>query len=126
VHSLSECFVFARRAVADALSADVPRLAPASEHELQALRELPTPPIAERSTRDALWHDAGVVRTREGLSRLLEDPHPVARMIASGALARTESRGAHLRADHPERDPSFDYRHALVSGEDAVSWQSWA
>jgi L-aspartate oxidase len=125
-NSLSECFVFARRAVADALSASVPPPAPASEHELQALRKLPAPPIAERSTRDALWRDAGVVRTREGLSRLLEDPHPVARLIASCALARTESRGAHLRADHPERDTAFDYRHVLVSGGDAISWQSWA
>ncbi|MGP0102617.1 MAG: hypothetical protein ACLPUT_13495 [Solirubrobacteraceae bacterium] len=41
------------------------------------------------------------------------------------ALARTESRGAHLRADHPERDPAFDFRHALVTGEDAISWETW-
>jgi L-aspartate oxidase len=125
-NSLSECFVFARRAVADALSAEMSQLAPASEPELQALRALPAPPIAERSTRSALWRDAGVVRSREGLSRLLEDPHPLARLIAAGGLARTESRGAHLRADHPKRDPSFDYHHVLVSGEDAACWQSWA
>ena len=54
------------------------------------------------------------MRTPEGLARLLEDPHPLARMIAACALARTESRGAHLRADHPQRDPALDFRHAIV------------
>lgn len=125
-NSLSECFVFARRAVADALSRPKETLAPAGEQELEALRELPAPPVAERSTRAALWRDAGIVRTPMGLSRLLEDPHPLARLIARCALARTESRGAHLRADHPERDPAFDYRHAVITGEDDICWQTWS
>jgi L-aspartate oxidase len=117
--------VFARRAVLDALSREANALPAASERELRRLRELPAPAIAEPSTRAALWNDAGVVRTPEGLARLLEDPHPLARMIAACALARTESRGAHLRADHPERDPALDFRHALVDGEDAISWETW-
>jgi L-aspartate oxidase len=125
-NSLSECFVFAARAVEDALSGTTPELTPPSERELQALRELPAPPIADASTRAALWRDAGVVRSNEGLSRLLQDPHPLARLIAGCALARTESRGAHLRADYPERDPSFDYRHVLRGGEDSISWQTWS
>jgi L-aspartate oxidase len=83
-------------------------------------------PVAEASTRAALWRDAGVVRTHEGLTRLREDPHPLARLIAHCALTRTESRGAHLRADYPERDPALDFHHVLVSGGDAVAWQSWA
>ncbi len=124
-NSLSECFVFARRAVADALSRPAQALPAASERELARLREIPAPAIAERATREALWRDAGVVRTPEGLSGLLTDPHPLARMIARCALARTESRGAHLRADHPERDPAFDFRHVLVTGEDAISWETW-
>jgi L-aspartate oxidase len=124
-NSLSECFVFAARAVTDALSASSPTLAPASEHQLRALRELPALPVAEASTRAALWRDAGVVRTSEGLTRLLQDPHPLARLIAGCALARTESRGAHLRADHPERDPGMDYRHVLVTSEDPCGWQTW-
>jgi aspartate oxidase len=75
--------------------------------------------------RAALWRDAGVVRTAEGLERLLANPHPLARLIAMCALARTESRGAHLRADHPERDPALDFRHAVVANEDTISWQTW-
>ena len=124
-NSLSECFVFARRAVADALSGPALELAPASTRELQALRKLPAPSVADRATRDALWHDAGVVRSAEGLSRLVEHPHPLARLIARCALARTESRGAHLRSDHPEPDPSFDHRHAVITRQDSLSWQTW-
>jgi L-aspartate oxidase len=123
-NSLSECFVFARRAVADALSRRA-EPATASEHELETLRQLPAPASADASTRAALWRDAGVVRTPEGLDRLLANPHPLARLIAGCALARTESRGAHLRADHPERDPALDLHHAVVANEDPISWQIW-
>jgi L-aspartate oxidase len=125
-NSLSECFVFARRAIADALSRPADEPVTPSERELEALRELPAAPVADSSTRAALWRDAGIVRTPEGLSRLLEDPHPLARLIARCALARTESRGAHLRADRPERDPAFDSRHVLVTDENSISWQTWA
>jgi L-aspartate oxidase len=117
------------RRLADALSQPAQRHSPPGERELQALRELPAPPLADPATRAALWRDAGVVRTPEALNRLLESPHPLARLIARCALARTESRGAHLRADHPERDPAFDLRHAVLTGEDAtdsIDWQTWA
>jgi L-aspartate oxidase len=124
-NSLSECFVFARRAVLDALGDDTAAPEPGREAQLQALRELPGPPAADPETRAALWRDAGVVRSAEGLSRLLHSPHPLARLIAACALARTESRGAHLRADFPERDPALDYRHAVVGERDAIAWQRW-
>jgi L-aspartate oxidase len=124
-NSLSECFVFARRAVLHALGcARAPRPGP-SAAESAALAGHPSPPAAERSTREALWRDAGIVRTAEGLARLLEDPHPLARLIARCALARTETRGAHLRADHPSRDPALDHRHAVLAGEDGPDWQTW-
>jgi L-aspartate oxidase len=125
-NSLSECFVFARRAIADVLSVPAPVLAQPGGSELEALRALPAPPAATPSTRSALWRDAGIVRSREGLTRLLEDPHPLARLIARCALARTESRGAHRRSDHPVRDPSFDHRHAVLGGGEALSWQHWS
>jgi L-aspartate oxidase len=124
-NSLSECFVFARRAVADALSQPADAVATPSERELEKLRRLPAPASADASTRAALWRDAGVVRAPEGLTRLLANPHPLARLIAGCALARTESRGAHLRADHPERDASLDFHHAIVANEDPISWQIW-
>jgi L-aspartate oxidase len=55
----------------------------------------------------------------------LDDPHPLARLIARSALQRTESRGAHQRVDHPYRDPSLDHRHAVLAGDGALSWQTW-
>ena len=125
-NSLSECFVFARRAVLHALSEPAPTSAPqARPGELEALRELSSPPGATTETRDALWQDAGIVRSAEGLRRLLDDPHPLARLLARCALERTESRGAHQREDHPERDPAFDHRHVVVSGNAEISWQTW-
>src|ERR1700677_2968916 len=123
-NSLSECFVFARRAVASALSEAAPPMLE-QERETQRLRALPAPVQADASTRAALWRDAGIVRTEAGLSRLLEDPHPLARLIARCALARTESRGAHQRTDHPERDATLDHRHVLVSGEHHIRWETW-
>ena len=122
-NSLSECFVFARRAVSAALSEPAP--APPTPGEIGGLLDAPPLPTTEPATRGALWRDAGIERTGEGLRRLLEDPHPLARLIARCALAREESRGAQLRLDHPERDPALDHRHAVVSGEDEVSWETW-
>jgi L-aspartate oxidase len=46
-------------------------------------------------------------------------------LIALCALAREESRGAHLRLDRPTRDPALDHRHAVVAGEDQVLWEAW-
>jgi L-aspartate oxidase len=125
-NSLSECFVFARRAVADALSesAPAPLPSPALAAQLETLRATSSLPLADASTRAALWRDAGIVRSGAGLNRLLADPHPLARLIARCALEREESRGAHRREDHPARDPSLDHRHVVISG-DEISWQTW-
>ena len=45
----------------------------------------------------------------------------VAQTLAEGALARTESRGAHQRLDHPERNDEKFLQHTLAhySGKDA-------
>jgi len=127
-NSLSECFVFARRAVAHALGAEASRLPAASAREIEALRALPPPSAAGAGTRAALWQHAGVVRDEQGLRTLLEDPHPLARLIARCALARRESRGAHLRLEHPRRDPALDHRHAVLSGTErgTLAWQRWS
>jgi L-aspartate oxidase len=125
-NSLSECFVFARRAVAHALAAPAHALPAIDAAETQRLHALPAPVVADRADREALWQDAGIVRSPDGLARLLNAPHPLTRLIAHCALARTESRGAHLRADHPQRDPSLDHRHVVVTGENDIAWQTWA
>ncbi|MEZ5410861.1 MAG: FAD-binding protein [Acidimicrobiales bacterium] len=77
-------------------------------------------PVLER-VRAALWDGAGVVRHRAGMEAALDtlsgldgaaaDPRArsalvVARLVLSAGLARTESRGAHFRSDHPAPDPA--------------------
>jgi L-aspartate oxidase len=125
-NSLSECFVFARRAILNTLSESHSPSPPAAPAELEALQTLSSPSPATPETRDALWRDAGIVRSAEGLQRLLDDPHPLARLLARSALERTESRGAHQRLDHPKRDPALDQRHFVLAGDGSSSWERWA
>src|SRR5271165_491087 len=124
-NSLSECFVFARRAVEHALGHEGTVPATPTAAERQALAALPAPPLAERGTREALWRDAGILREEPGMERLLDDPHPLARMIARCGLAREESRGAHRRSDFPDRDAGLDHHHAVLAGSDPPVWQTW-
>jgi L-aspartate oxidase len=124
-NSLSECFVFARRAIAHALSEPQGSARDPSQRELAALLDASPPPAADRVTREALWQDAGVERTAEQLERLSAHAHPLVRMVARCALERTESRGAHQRRDHPDADPSLDHRHVVVDRDGAGSWQAW-
>jgi L-aspartate oxidase len=126
-NSLSECFVFARRAVRHALcepGRPTPATASASGRELERLRVVPSPARADRATREALWRDAGIERTAEGLTRLLSAPHPLIALIARCAIARAESRGAHQRRDFPLQDPGLDRRHVVVTADGATEWQT--
>ena len=119
-NSLAECFVFGHRAACAALDEPPP---PAEEPPPPEPGPSPIPSI---ETRQALWRLAGLEREASGLERLLEDPFPLARLIASSALAREESRGAHQRSDRPETDPSLDRRHLLVgAGNGRPEWELW-
>ena len=53
-----------------------------------------------------------------GSTRLLDDPHPLARLVARCALQREETRGAHVRSDFPATDPALDLHHVVVRGDD--------
>ena len=100
---------------------------------------LDEPAPAERSRRPrpaevgaAVARDAqGVWRARRPRARrrdasppLLDDPHPLARLVAASALAREESRGAHPRTDFPRRDPDLDGRHTVTRhGEETAAFR---
>jgi len=113
-NSLSECFVFARRAALSAL--DGSRGEPAGARSAPPGVEVtPVLPAVTRSTQEALWEHAGIERCGDGLRALLEDPHP---LIARSALERKESRGTHTRTDCPQLDPQLDGRHLVVDRHD--------
>ncbi|MCL2768584.1 MAG: FAD-dependent oxidoreductase [Solirubrobacterales bacterium] len=125
-NSLSECFVFGRRAALSALDEpahEAGRAAPGRP-------ELTPPlPAVEPSTRGALWRHAGIERSATGLRELLEDPHPLARLIARCALMREESRGVHHRTEFPAPDPALDRHHLVVAPPErgaAIAWEEWA
>jgi L-aspartate oxidase len=125
-NSLSECFVFAARAVADALHGAGGPPPAVDSARAETLRALPAPPHAGRHIREALWREAGIVRTAQGLERLLVLEYPLAGLIARCALERRESRGAHLRADYPERDPALEGRHVVLDAGGELGWQTWS
>ena len=78
----------------------------------------------DRTLRRIVWDRIGIVRDEAGLTRAIEEideiPGPptdaasVARLIAVGALARTESRGAHYRSDHPSPDREQEHRTLMA------------
>ncbi|MGA2469863.1 MAG: FAD-dependent oxidoreductase [Solirubrobacteraceae bacterium] len=118
-NSLSECFVFGERAARAALA----------EPPLPAAAR-PVPATPERSevtaqTRAALWDLAGMRRTRESLEQLLEDPYPLARLIATCALQRCETRGVHCRVDWPSLDRSLDRTHTIVAADGVARFERW-
>jgi L-aspartate oxidase len=87
-NSLLECLVFGRRAGLAAL--DGPRF------------DTEASPVGSSVDPGAeLWRDAGLIRSAEGLSGLLDSAHPLVRQIAACGLAREESRGVHFREDFP-------------------------
>ena len=106
-NSLLECFVFSHRAVAHGLAEQAPDADPGRPPG-RPLARAPLPELRRR-----MWLQAGPVRSEESLTALCawlderpdSNPVHVAGLIAAAALRRTESRGGHLRSDHPDTDP---------------------
>ncbi|HEX3833769.1 MAG TPA: aspartate oxidase, partial [Solirubrobacteraceae bacterium] len=65
-------------------------------------------------------------RDGDGLHTLAGDEHPLVRLIATAALAREESRGAHLRLDFPQRDPAMEGRHVTLEQSHDPTLEDWA
>jgi L-aspartate oxidase len=120
-NSLSECFVFGRRAALAALDEPPPAAEPSSPPPAPDPLVLERP---DRATRQAMWANAGLERTADGLRQLLDHPHPLARLTAACALHRHESRGAHLRLDATATDPALDLEHGVVE-DGEVRFQRW-
>jgi L-aspartate oxidase len=117
-NSLSECFVLGRRAALRGLDESPPRDVPDAPYE-------PIEPPS-RETRAAVWRLAGLERTADDLRQLEDDPHPLARLVAAGALAREETRGAHARTEFPGPDPALDRRHTVFdAGAGAPRFETW-
>ena len=116
-NSLSECFVFGGRAADAALNES-------------GGGEPPAPPgwkfdPPTEATRDAVWRYAGPTRVRDDLARLISNPYPLARAIATAALDRRESRGGHLRSDCPGPDPELDGVHIVLAADGMVRREEW-
>jgi L-aspartate oxidase len=125
-NSLSECFVFGARAARAALEEPAPPTATGSPDAAGATDE-PAPPHAiSAESRAALWRYAGLERDGEGLRMLAGDPHALVRLIAAGALARQESRGAHQRLDFPDRSALLDRRHVTIIAGSEPTLATWS
>ena len=111
-NSLLECLVFGRRAGLAAANG-----AP-FDGEPEPLEALP-------DTGDSLWHHAGLIRGAEGLSRLLDAPHPLVRLLGASALAREESRGVHFREDFPAEDDELA-GHLVVHAGRKPELERWS
>jgi L-aspartate oxidase len=92
------------------------------------------------SLRDMMWRDAGILRSEESLKRgharlealqgafedapagapghtELRNMLDAARLVLNAAYTRSESRGTHYMADHPDRDDAHWLQHVAICGE---------
>jgi L-aspartate oxidase len=119
-NSLLECLVFGRRAALAAASEPDVSAGPPGVRPLNSRHESVTAAI-----RHALWEDAGVIRSADGLERLRAAGSLLPRLVAESALARRESRGAHFRSDFPTEDEAFS-GHVVVRRGEAPRLERWS
>jgi L-aspartate oxidase len=129
-NSLLEAAVFGARAGRAAAAEAEP---PPARLVRLVTPDLPSPAL--QILRRAMSRDAGVVRSADGLRRLLDQIDGLealhgrtaqlvaARLVAACALARTESRGGHFRVD--ATDPDATPRRTFVHGSDLLPANAW-
>ena len=132
-NSLLEAAVFGRRAGAAARDTSDAGTGPGPA---TASPDLPGPALQQ--LRRSMGRDAGVVRDRAGLTRLLDEIDELrachgdasalvaAKLVASAALDRTESRGGHYRADFPQAAPEAHRTFTTLAEADASRLRSAA
>jgi L-aspartate oxidase len=131
-NSLLEGLVFAERVARDVSRTErLPRLPRRSMWSVPVLRDRGAAQVAADTVREVMWEHAGISRSASGLETALdllaqiESRLPdgateelnlveTARMIASSALARVESRGGHYRTDFPNAKRSWQKRHIEI------------
>jgi L-aspartate oxidase len=119
-NSLLEAVVYAAR-IADDISGQELRIASGRFDPIAPMRHAALGAAHEQSLRAMMSANVGVIRDRDGLTEAvravaaleadagsvaLSNMATAALLVATAALARTESRGAHYRADYPEENPA--------------------
>jgi L-aspartate oxidase len=153
-NSLLEGLVFGARAAQSMLDSNLPILpldAPeAAPGRLAASEEAQVEELIGR-LQSNMWANAGLLRDEETLrrgmrlhaeceasffevvhqgnfSRRLAEAQSLSRIASAillSALARTESRGAHFRNDHPTRDDRNFQRHSVLASDGSVVFEEW-
>ncbi|HEY3697269.1 L-aspartate oxidase [Phenylobacterium sp.] len=129
-NSLLEAAVFGARAGRAAAAEREP-----APERLVRLTAPDLPAEAVQALRQAMSRDAGVVRSGDGLSRLIEAIDQLearhgraaalvaARLVAACALARMESRGGHFRSD--AAGPDATPRRTFVRWSELLPAHAW-
>jgi len=115
-NSLTECFVFGRRAALAGLREEAKPMPAPSGWRFD-------PP--QPATRESVWEHAGPLRDAAGLTHLADDPYPLARAIGATALSREESRGGHRRTDFRDADPQLDFTHLVYRPDGEIELRRW-